>query len=647
MKNKNIYKIILGLVIILIFAIFISLNTFLKVEGNDLVVSESLITSQNELAKDYSIDNSFENMEIILDPYNNAPLTALALFYTENEEEINVEVVGKDAKTSYNYTFAKSINHYIPILGLYPDTLNKVIISDSKESKVLEIQTAKLPNDLILPDYVYANKDLLSNDLYFYTPSSTGYTCAYDINGDVRWYLSSDSIFALKRLENGHIMISTDSLLQQPYYMTGLYEMDMLGKVYTEFNVSGGYHHDFLELTNGNILVLANNENSEKVEDYIIELDRASGKIVKQIDISKIIDYDEGKNINWTSDDWFHNNALDYDEYSNSILISGRHNDSIISFNYDTLELNWILGSPENWSDKFQKYFLKPIGDDFEYQWGQHDIQVFAKNEISLFDNGNEKAKKLENAVDSDNYYSRGVTYKIDPVEMTVEQTYQYGKERGKNFYSPYISSMEVIGSNHYLVGSLGISFKDGQVVNAPAILEGSDTYLSDTVELLNNEIIFEMKLANNNYRVVKMPLYNQMEYSTSKANVLGSQSTSKVDDIKYGLKPNSIEINDTYTSRNIDIIKKEDRLEISGLFKKDDSIKIILYRNGKSLIYDVMSNDVDSKAACVAVFTNNHQEGLVDVIAHINESGLANKYEIFVEINNQVFKTNLAVNFK
>jgi len=59
------------------------------------------------------------------------------------------------------------------------------------------------------------------------------------------------------------------------------------------------------------------------------------------------------------------------------------------------------------------------------------------------------------------------------------------------------------------------------------------------------------------------------------------------------------------------------------------------------------MSNDVDSKAACVAVFTNNHQEGLVDVIAHINESGLANKYEIFVEINNQVFKTNLAVNFK
>jgi len=46
MKNKNIYKIILGLVIILIFAIFISLNTFLKVEGNDLVVSESLITSK-------------------------------------------------------------------------------------------------------------------------------------------------------------------------------------------------------------------------------------------------------------------------------------------------------------------------------------------------------------------------------------------------------------------------------------------------------------------------------------------------------------------------------------------------------------------------------------------------------------------------
>ena len=98
------------------------------------------------------------------------------------------------------------------------------------KEKTFYIQTESLPDDFILPTEVTAKKEKLSNDLYFYTPSSSGYTCAYDINGDVRWYFTNYALWKIDRLNNGHLLVSTERLVNSPYYMTGLYEMDLLGK---------------------------------------------------------------------------------------------------------------------------------------------------------------------------------------------------------------------------------------------------------------------------------------------------------------------------------------------------------------------------------------------------------------------------------
>ena len=98
---------------------------------------------------------------------------------------------------------------------------------------------------MVLPTDVYADKDELTNDLYFYTPSSKGYTCAYDVNGDVRWYFTNYALWKIDRLKNGHLLVSTERLIYNLYYMTGLYEMDLLGKIYMEYSLEGGYHHDY------------------------------------------------------------------------------------------------------------------------------------------------------------------------------------------------------------------------------------------------------------------------------------------------------------------------------------------------------------------------------------------------------------------
>ena len=202
----------------------------------------------------YTIDNP----KIIVNPYEISPLTALVIFETEEEVSPTVTVVGEDEHSTFTHTFDANTVHYLPIYGLYADTSNEVIISYGDVEKKVAIKTEALPDDFIMPTRVEAQKSKLDNELYFFSPSSSGYTCAYDVNGDVRWYLTINALWDINRLDNGHLMVSTERLVNSPYYMSGLYEMDLLGKIYTEFSLEGGYHHDYFELPSGNLLVASN-----------------------------------------------------------------------------------------------------------------------------------------------------------------------------------------------------------------------------------------------------------------------------------------------------------------------------------------------------------------------------------------------------
>ena len=304
---------------------------------------------------------------------------------------------------------------------------------------------------------------------------------AYDVNGDVRWYLTSYALWDNTRLKNGHMLISTERLINTPYYMTGLYEIDLLGKIYNEYSIKGGYHHDYFELPSGNLLVASDDFGNKNgtVEDYVVELDRKTGKIVKTFDLKNILNMNDGKSENWIEYDWFHNNSVWYDAKTDSITLSGRHQDAVINISYKTGKLNWIIGDSTSWSKEYQKYFFKPIGDNFEWQWSQHAAMITPEGYVFIFDNGNNKSKIKENYVSADKSYSRGVMYEIDTKNMTIKQVYEYGKERGSKFYSPYISDVDYIDSNHYIVHSGGIVEVDGIQSNKPAGLTSGNTKLT------------------------------------------------------------------------------------------------------------------------------------------------------------------------
>jgi len=652
MKKKKIL-IIVPIIILIILFVLIILNS--KSTNKKLLKdTKSLVTLQSEYEKDFKTNGyKIENPNIIIDPYKSSPLTALILFETKNDVTPKVTVVGKDKNTTITHTFQNTTKHYLSIYGLYPDYENKVIIEYKEKGKQIKkevtIKTDKLPDDFPLPTSVNSKKEELGTEFYFYTPSSKGYSCAYDMNGDVRWYLTHYAIWDNTRLKNGNMLVSTERLINTPYYMTGLYEIDMFGKIYKEYSLPGGYHHDYYEMPNGNLLVATDDFDNKygTVEDYIVELDRKNGKIVNKIDLKNILKMTDGKSENWTSYDWFHNNSVWYDEKTNSITLSGRHQDAVINIDYNTKKLNWIIGDSKNWSKDYQKYFFKKVGENFEWQWSQHAAMITKEGYVFLFDNGNNKSKIKDNYVPADKSYSRGVMYKINKKNMTIEQIWEYGKERGSDFYSPYISDVDYLGKNHYIVHSGGIVKEDGKPSNQPAGLStGNIALKSDTVELLNDKVIFELVLPTNNYRVEKMNIYNDTKLELGKAKRVGTLGKTKVTSKKYGIINNTKNIKSIAKKYNIKLTKEEDRLVFSGRFKRKNNVNIILYKNLKSNYYKVKVSKHPYTALCVDIFTEEENKNGINITKYINKEGLKGKYSIYIEIDGVIYQTKEYVKF-
>ena len=351
MKKKNIIIIALLLFLSLIVGSVLlhpASPTVKKVEDTltfQQNVETTLKSKLNQTA--YSFDNPF----IEINPYGNSPLTALVAFTTPKATSVSITIKGKDEKSTFYHEFSENTEHLIPIYGLYPDTTNEIILrlEQTNEEHLITLQTDPLPSDFVTPSHFSVNPNFIDDELYFFTPSSAGYTAAYDLNGDVRWYLTTKNVWEINRLNNGHLILSSDRTVNAPYYMAGLMEMDLLGKIYAEYVFPGGYHHDVYELPSGNFIVAGNNPDKSVVEDYVLEISRQTGEVLKEWDISSILPTTAGKSENWTEHDWFHNNSVYYDQVRDALILSGRHQDVVISIDYQTNDLNWIIGDPTNW----------------------------------------------------------------------------------------------------------------------------------------------------------------------------------------------------------------------------------------------------------------------------------------------------------
>ena len=601
--------------------------------------------AQSQKIKDQLQGGTLEEPVFIVDPYNIAPCSAIMEFTTEDCVAVDMIVKGRSAMADLHYHFEPDNEHILPIIGLLAEGQTTVELQIGDQKYRYELSAGPLPENTYFPEVTQANLIDNQNNLYFTSPSSNGHVSGYDCNGDLRFILSSMHFWDVNVLSTGELILSSDRILNGPYYTTGFVLMDLMGHVKKEYTLPGGYHHDVDELPNGNFLVCSDDFNGNTVEDIIVEVDYKTGEIVKRFDLKNIFDTLDGHSLNWTASDWFHCNAVDYNEINNTLTVSGRHLDVVAVIDYDSGALKYLIGPNEGWSEEMQPYFLDVVNEEnFEWQWAQHAATWIDANHLMLFDNGMNRSKKTANVLPAKDNYSRMVIYEIDEAKHTIEQVYQYGKERGYQYYSPYISDCDFIGDNHYLIDSGGISYLNGAINNAPGPQTPFDEMNAFISEVKDDKLVFEMKLPCNIYRAEKINVDKFKCDLFVEGQRLGNLGETKIGETttinKLLDKYKDLEIND---EQPIQITNEGDRLVTYGTLHREDNLELVLVQDKHAYLYPLQVDE--DPGVCVAIFNSPKPDESL-MIQTISSYGLKGEYRICYIFNGKLYDTTYVVEY-
>ncbi|WP_072569734.1 aryl-sulfate sulfotransferase [Enterobacter sp. SA187] len=491
---------------------------------------------------------------VIVDPYGNAPLTALISLDSHNISDVKVTVHGKGEKgVPISYAVgAASLRNYdgIPVFGLYQKYNNKVTVEYKENGKPVKedyvITTSAIVNHYVdnrsfsdlqqtkvikvapgFEDRLYmVNTHTFTpqgSDLHWHGEKDKNaeildagpaggalpfdiapFTFVVDTQGEYRWWLEQDALYDGKDVDinkRGYLMgiretpRGTFTAVQGQHW----YEFDMLGQVLEDHKLPRGFldaTHESLETPKGTVLLRVGKRNYKRddglhvhtIRDHIIEVDK-SGRVLDVWDLNKILDplrdsllgaldagavcvnvdlKHAGQQAKLEPDtpygdalgvgpgrNWAHVNSIAYDAKDDSIILSSRHQ-GVVKIGRDK-QVKWILAPSKGWNEKLAPKLLKPVGKDgkpltcdengkcqntdFDFAYTQHTAWLSSKGTLTVFDNGD--GRGLEQPALPTMKYSRFVEYKIDEKNMTVQQVWEYGKDRGYDFYSPITSVIE------------------------------------------------------------------------------------------------------------------------------------------------------------------------------------------------------------
>jgi len=587
---------------------------------------------------------TFERPLVKQNVYLINPLSAVVLFRTAEETAVTVTVRGKTKEADIRHTFPKGTTHILPVLGLYANYKNSVEITLYQgQTATATIEVGDVLENVAV-HRMETTPEYMQDNLIFLNPANANKAIGVDYAGDIRWHLTIPCAFDLKRLKNGNIIVGSDRLTRLPYYMSGLYEMSLVGKIYKEYRLPGGYHHDQFEMPDGSLLALTGDLNSDTVEDICVLIDRKTGGILKTWDYKNFLEPGLGKSGSWSEEDWFHNNAVWYDAITNSLTFSGRHMDIMPNIDFETGKLNWIIGDPEGWPREWvDKYFFKPAGEgDFDWQYEQHACVVTPNGDVMCFDNGHWRSKVMGKYLNSKENFSRGVRYKINTEDMTIEQVWQFGKERGYEFYSPYICNVEYYNEGHYLVHSGGICYVNGEPSEQlGSLVKDTDNaeLKSITAEVYHDKVMMELETLGNYYRAEKLKLYSDgINLDMGEGSVLGSLDETKEFDTDipaeaYGeFMPESC---------NASIQEEEDRLVFKSRFEKGQLVMLLLEGEEGTHRYYISTTAVSHLAMCVGTFYDTDER---NTSICISKTGLKGAYDVRVIIEDKKYETGVKI---
>jgi arylsulfate sulfotransferase len=438
-----------------------------------------LLSGCNEPGPQYTISTA-------VNPNKIAPLSAIVTIESEAPFKVSFKIPGEHP---IEKSFTEKTTHFdMPVLGLYPGIINEVRITITFDkhtiTETVPIETDPIPS--FFPEIVINKIDrskmadgLHGCDMHYANFGKFhSIPMIFDDQGKVRWYLdlsfNGKMTGPFQRLTDGTLLMVDRH---------AIFEYDMLGKLHQQTLISPiyGMHHEVLELPNGNLLICVGkrdqyiNIDGEQIRsdnDFIIYYDRKESKIGKEWDLAKHLDVSRNDLNFLRKGDWLHMNGLAFDAKDSTLIVSGRNQGlSKISWND---KLKWIKAPKQNWKKsgrtsmgKDTKPFLLTALDseglnypeavqlgiesavDFDFTWGTHAPILLPNGNLMAFDNGFYRNFGKGNA------FSRAVEYSIDEPNRTVKQVWQYGKERGIEFYSAIASDVDYLPEkNNVLVTS-------------------------------------------------------------------------------------------------------------------------------------------------------------------------------------------------
>lgn len=312
------------------------------------------------------------------------------------------------------------------------------------------------------------SKEALSDGLYVMFGHDKAYNAnnyIYDNEGILR------SELVLEDYRSDRIIFRGQSMIYS-YSKNGFIEVDRLGKIVRKYTIEDyTMHHDYiLDEDNDNLLILANQNGADTIEDRILSLNLNTGKVKELIDMKDYLKefYDQAvvpsKNTyGGTELDWVHLNSFDIIDGEDMVLSSRELSTVIYMENvYRNPKVKYVLTDDSTLANTSYKNFNYEKQGDFVSQAGQHTI-TYQKGEgenqyyLYMYNNNYQGARTRPN-FNWKNYPGTGTyqegekSYYYQYLVDETQKTYELVKKIELP-YSSIVSSTQHVG-NHYVTSS-------------------------------------------------------------------------------------------------------------------------------------------------------------------------------------------------
>ena len=513
---------------------------------------------------------SVASVSLSANPNPTVPMAAVLAVATDVPTRLTIHF--DDGERSWSVTPSEelSTSHEVPVIGMRPDRTHAITATLEDEGGLATETTAgtfttpPLPEAFPTPLITARDPARMEPGVTIFnvngrwdtdgnsTPANFSPAVAVDDEGEIIWYYLPENhrVHDVRRLDNGNLvyevwpgtggMIEIDMLgnIQRRWHFTGTAKDPAPGSIPVE---TDSFHHDFVELPNGNFLLLSSEHrviedwytsetdpdapraDANVIGDVVVEFTPA-GEVVNEWSLFDILDtgrigYNSLREDFWANHydgvvegivhDWTHGNALIYEEGDHAFLMSVPYQDAVIKVSMETGELVWILGTHENWNEPWSDKLLTPVGD-VEWSYKHHAISHTEHGTYLLFDNGAARASPFEEKMPLADSYSRAVEYAVNEETMEVSQPWVYGPEQ-EVYYGRYLGDVDWHPQADTVLINVGGAETNAEGVNVPPGQAQRWARLMEVTHTQPPEKVWEMRLQQDDsnwaiYRADRLP---------------------------------------------------------------------------------------------------------------------------------------------